>query len=114
MCFDLLLEPVSVERHYNGTLRDAFHCVNCTAGTVPSSDGKVCVPCSLPFHKCSCPSATHILLEGVCVPVSSISTWSDDTNSYVIEFESGEKIDSYFLRQYLRSSVHLCKVSARC
>jgi hypothetical protein len=103
---------ISVERYYNGTLRNAPHCLNCTDGTVPSSDRTFCMPCLLHSHNCSCPAATHELLDGICVPLNGLSNWPDDRNSYVIEFGSGEKIDSYFLREHLRSSVYLCKVCA--
>lgn len=79
-------------------------------GTVPSSDQTFCVPCLLTSHNCSCPAFTHELLGGICVPLSGLANWSDDRNSYIIEFESGDKIDSYFLRKYLKSSVQLCEV----
>ncbi|KAJ4448147.1 hypothetical protein ANN_10160, partial [Periplaneta americana] len=100
-------QEITVERDYNGTLKDAIKCQNCTLGSIPSSDGRFCVPCLI--SNCSCPG-THELLEGWCVPINELSNWPDDRNSYVIEFETGEKIDSYFIRRYLRISVYLCKV----
>jgi hypothetical protein len=101
---------ISVERHYNGTLQDVLSCLNCTSGTVPSADGTFCIPCMSTSHNCSCPASTHELLEGICVPVSDLVSWSNDRSSYIIEFESGDKIDSYFLRKYLKTSVQLCEV----
>lgn len=110
--FQHLIALISVERYYNGTLSNAPHCLNCTVGTVPSPDRTFCVPCLLHSYNCSCPAATHEFLEGICVPLSGLSDWPDDKNSYVIEYGSGEKIDSYFFRRHLRSSIYLCKVSA--
>jgi hypothetical protein len=101
---------ISVERHYNGTLHDVLSCLNCTMGTVPSTDGTFCVPCMSAAHNCSCSASTHELLDGICVPFSGFASWLDDRKSYIIEFESGDKIDSYFLRKYLKSSVQLCEV----
>ncbi|PSN51036.1 hypothetical protein C0J52_15421 [Blattella germanica] len=97
---------IKVDRFYNGTLKEVFECLNCSGGTVASADGKTCETC---LYNCSCSPSTHESIGGVCVPLNYLSSWPDEKNSFTIQYESGEKIDSYFFRKHLRLSVYLCK-----
>ena len=104
MYYCINMFPFSVTRNYNGSLSDISQCLNCSVGTLPSPDGKLCEPC---LYNCTCPAATHESLDGVCVPLNFLSSWPDN---YVVQYESGEKIESEFFRKHLRLSIYLCKV----
>nr|CAD7394278.1 unnamed protein product [Timema cristinae] len=105
---------ISVYKAENGSLSASLRCLNCTEGTVPSHDREHCIPCPLITSEgwignCSCPLHTHDTLDGVCVPRVGLSEWPDERATYLLHYPSGEKIDSYFFRLYLRSSLYLCK-----
>ncbi|XP_067004734.2 meckelin [Anabrus simplex] len=105
---------VWVERELNGSGSE-MHCLNCTNGTIPSADGNVCIPCPVSqtvagSRNCSCPSATHELLEDGCVPRDALVDWPNERNTFLIHYESGVKVDSYFFRKKLRSAIYLCKM----
>nr|CAD7441633.1 unnamed protein product [Timema bartmani] len=105
---------ISVYKAENGSLSAVLRCLNCTEGTVPSHDREHCIPCPLITSEgqggnCSCPLHTHDMLDGVCVPRAGLSEWPAERATYLLHYPSGEKIDSYFFRLYLRSSLYLCK-----
>ncbi|KAJ9575177.1 hypothetical protein L9F63_025870, partial [Diploptera punctata] len=103
VCVPCNHSQITVDRNYNGNLSEIAQCVNCSTGTIPSSNGKLCEPC---LYNCTCPSTTHEYVGGVCVPQSFLSSWPEN---YIMQYESGEKIESEFLRKNLRLSVYLCK-----
>lgn len=103
-----------VERSTNGSLNAVASCLQCAANYVPSEDKRTCRRCVMypAFENCTCPQISHELVNRVyCIPRTQLIDFPDDRSTYTIEYGSGTKVDSLYLRNNLRLAAYQCKVS---
>lgn len=103
----------SVDRNITGILLDTMLCITCVQGTYPSPDCSKCLPCGSREYSshmnCICPSSTHTRIGSYCIHKSDMADWPDIRDTYLMKFRS-ESVDSYYLRNKLRITIHFCKV----
>lgn len=64
------------------------------------------------FDNCSCPQVSHEIVNKIyCIPQLQLVDYPDDRSTYIIEYTSGVKVDSIYLRSHLRLAAYQCKVS---
>ncbi|KAJ1524437.1 hypothetical protein ONE63_010934 [Megalurothrips usitatus] len=112
-CLPCSSSEIRVERGPSGSLSSHAHCIQCAANFVPSSDRQSCVKCRMipAFENCSCPQFSHELVNKVfCVPKTQLVDFPDDRLTYTIEYPSGIKVDSTYMRNHLRLAAYQCKM----
>jgi len=113
ICYQPNFWYLIVHRNINGMLLDTILCVTCVQGTYPSLDCTKCLPCDNREYSghinCICPSATHVRLRNYCLRKNDIVDWPNIRSTYLMKFRN-ENVDSYYLRNELQVTMHLCKV----
>lgn len=98
----------TVERDLQGKLLSNKICLPCLNGTTPNEKGDKCIPCLVP--NCTCPAATHELLDlDVCAPKSELVSIPDEQGLYMVDFDHVHQIiKSHYLKTHLRSALYKC------
>ncbi|CAL4153921.1 unnamed protein product [Meganyctiphanes norvegica] len=109
------IEAVLIDRAIDGNSLGIMKCVTCSNNT--SADVDLCVPCHSSLFTagkglCICPSNTHLLIGGICVPSSEVADIPIADSSYKVEYDNGVVVKtSIYFESYYRSSAHSCTFS---
>lgn len=112
-CLSCSNHNMLVDKSLNGTYLGNMTCMECSSDMVPGERG--CVPCHQSYYSagdgsCSCPE-THLILAGICTPLSELSKIPDRQSSYTVKYDNGESVMSSFLGANYRMAAHACTFS---
>lgn len=113
ICSPCSASEIRVERSLNGTLNSFAYCLQCAPNFIPSPDKTECTRCPIipSFENCTCPLISHELVNKIyCIPRTYLLDFPDDRSTYTVEYSSGVKVDSTFLRNNLRLAAYQCKL----
>lgn len=100
----------SDSRSILGELQSQEQCTACSGNSSPSPDGNRCISCNpgISGENCACIPPSQ-MTGGVCFN-SSVQLISDSADLYKIDYDNGQSIDSWYIRENVRAAEAMCRV----